>query len=461
MDALPEPTIAERLAGLVADIRYEDLPRPAIESAIALLVDQLACQLVGSTLPWTDPAFQLVKLSEGVRPEATVVGRGAKFLVADVAFINATFGQSCEMDDSAMGSAGHIGTATIPVALAVGEREKISGRAFLLAVIAGYEVMYRLMRSVTPHNIARGFHSQSIAGPFAGAAAAGKILDMNRTEMTHAFGIAGSHSCGSVEYDQSGGEVKRIHAGLGARGGVHAALLAKLGLTGPKTIIEGKRGFCRIFADVSDPSKITADFDNIIGIQNVMYKMYPTVGTLHPAIAAVEGLVAKHGIKPGDVDQINVRIAKGALLHGAGIGKPTDVVSAQFSLAFSLALAICKGANHLSFYRDPKLWSDPEIMGVMERIKAEPDPEAVGQKIQMATVAITLKDKRRLEAVELYSRGSPLNPVTKEQRYAKAKNLAGYVLSPQRTDRLIETVENIEKLADVSELAKLLVREAG
>jgi 2-methylcitrate dehydratase PrpD len=458
MDALPETTIAEILAGYVVDLKFEDIPRPALDSALSLLVDQLACQLVGSTLPWTEPAYQLVKLTKGVRPEATVVNHGAKFLAPDVAFINATFGQACEMDDSAMGSSGHIGSATVPAALAVGERHHISGRNFLLAVVTGYEVMYRLMRSVTPHNIARGFHSQSIGGPFASAATTGKILGLDKSQMVNAFGIAGSHSCGPVEYDQSGGEVKRIHAGLGARGGVHAALLATFGLTGPRTIIEGKRGFCRIFSDTCDPSKILTDFGQVIGIPNVMYKMYPTVGTLHSAIRAVERLVATHHFKSHEVERIHVRMAKGALMHGAGIGQPKDVVSAQFSLVFSLALTICKGSNLLSSYMDSRLWSDPEIGQVMSRITTEPDPDAVGPTIQMASVSVRLKDGRELEAVEYYPKGSPRNPVTKEERYAKARDLAGTVLSPSRIERLIETVENIEKLKDVADLARLLVR---
>ena len=203
-DHQPTVTIAETLAKYVVGLKYEDLPKQAIESAKALIVDQLACQLIGSTLPWVEPALKLVQMTEGVKPESTVINYGSRFLVADVAFVNATFGQACELDDSAAGSAGHLGVATIPVALAMGERDHIDGHQFLLAIIAGHEVMYRMLKAVTPHNIARGFHSQSIAGPFAGAVTAGKILGIDEAQMVHAFGIAGSHACGPTEYDQSG-----------------------------------------------------------------------------------------------------------------------------------------------------------------------------------------------------------------------------------------------------------------
>jgi 2-methylcitrate dehydratase PrpD len=99
--------------------------------------------------------------------------------------------------------------------------------------------------------------------------------------MVNAFGIAGSHSAGSLEYDQSGGEVKRLHAGLAARGGIQSAMLAQYGLTGPETIIEGKRGFCHIFAEQSKPELIVKDLGQTFNIRNAWLKMYPAIATIH------------------------------------------------------------------------------------------------------------------------------------------------------------------------------------
>ena len=459
-ESQPAVTIAETLSKYVVALRYEDLPKPAIASAKALILDQLACQLIGSTMPWVEPALRLVEMTAGSKPEATVVNHGSRFLVADTAFINATYGQACELDDSAAGSAGHFGCALIPVALALGERDHIDGRQFLLSIIAGHEVMYRMLRAVTPHNIARGFHSQSIAGPFAAAVTAGKIMGLDEAQMVHAFGIAGSHACGPTEYDQSGGEVKRIHAGLGARGGVHSALLAKFGLTGPRTIIEGKRGFCNIFAEHSEPGLILEKLGETFGVVNTAYKMYPAVGGIHTAIGGFEHLVAAHKIKAADIERVSVGLAKMALLHGAGIGKPYDVVSAQFSLAYSLALAVVKGNNDLAHYMNEALWTDPEIVNIIDRVEAHADPAAVGDKHQLASVAIALKDGRTFETVVPYRRGAPKNPVTKEERYAKVRTLSATVLAPDAIERMIETVEGIESLGDVAPLAGLLVRKA-
>jgi 2-methylcitrate dehydratase PrpD len=451
--------IAIRLARYFVSLRYEDLPADVIDGTKALIRDQCACQLIGSTMPWTAPALDLANLARGAGAESTIVNYGSRLPAAEAAFVNATFGQACELDDSAHGAGGHIGAATIPVALAMGEREKIDGRRFLLAIVCGYEIMYRLMAAITPHNIERGFHGQSIAGPFAGAVAAGIILGLDQERMAHAIAIAGSHSCGPLEYDQSGGEVKRIHAGLGARGGIHSALLAQFGLTGPMTIIEGKRGFCNIFADRSEPSRILSGLGEEFSIHNVSFKLYPALGALHTAIAAAERLAAEHDIAASQVRRIRVGLAKGAMLHGVGISRPHDVIGAQFSLAFSIALVICKRSNDLRHYMNSALWDDPQMLDLMARVEAYPHPDAVGEKALMASVDIELTDGRAVSALEQYRRGSPKNPVSKDLLDAKVRNLCGSVLSPRRIDELMRTVDTIEDAVDIGVLASRLVAE--
>ena len=451
-------TIALQLARFVTALKYEDLPHDVVNQTKILVLDQLGVQLVGSTLKWTQPARKLIESAPSTVQESTVVNYGNKTVCWDAAFVNATFGQGCELDDMAFGSAGHIGTATIPVALAVGERARIRGRQFLVSVVAGYEVMYRLMTGVHPHHAVRGFQSQGIGGPFAAAAVAGKLLTLTEREMIHAFGIAGSHSAGPLEYDQSGGEVKRIHAGLAARGGIQSAVLAQYGLTGPATIIEGKRGFCHIFADNSNPDLIVKDLGQTFNVRNAWIKMYPAIATTHTAIAAVSDLTHQYDLTPGEIAEIRVGIAEHSLLHGAAIYQPTDVASAQFSLAFSIALAIAKRSNHLSLYMDPALWNDGELIRLARKVKAYAHPEARGAKRTFASVEIALVDGRTLTAIQEYPKGSPKNPATQEDIYRKFRALAASVLTQEQIESLAATVETIEELDDISTLTRYLVR---
>jgi len=270
--------ITEQLAIHTAKVRYEDIPPEAIEKAKDCILDQIGVELIGSTLEWNKIAYRYVA-EMGGRGESTVVNYGNKVPTLDAAFVNATFGQGCELDDVGFAAGGHPSAATVPVALAVGEKQRNTGEDFLAAVVVGCDVMYRLLAAVRPSSGKRGFHSHGIGAPFGAMATAARLLRLNDGQMLHAFGIAGMHSSGTMEYDQTGGEVKRVIAGVAARGGIQSALLAQLGLTGPPTIIEGKRGFLKVFADQVEPDEITRDLGSDFKIMRVWFKLYPCVAT--------------------------------------------------------------------------------------------------------------------------------------------------------------------------------------
>ena len=266
--------ITETLAAHTAKVRYEDIPPEAIEKAKDCILDQIGVELIGSTLEWNKIAYRYVA-DMGGRAESTIVNYGTKAPALDAAFVNATFGQGCELDDVGFAAGGHPGAATVPVALAVCEKQRSTGKDFLAAVVVGCDVMYRLLAAVRPSSGKRGFHSHGIGAPFGAMATAARLLRLNEGQILHAFGIAGMHSSGTMEYDQTGGEVKRVIAGVAARSGIQAAMLAQLGLTGPPTIIEGKRGFLKVFADQIEPEEITRDLGSDFKIMRHLVQALP------------------------------------------------------------------------------------------------------------------------------------------------------------------------------------------
>ena len=449
-------TIAEQLSRFVIGLRFEDLPASAIARAKQLILDQIGCELVGSTMTWVEPAVRLAELSLGAAPESTVVNRNLRLPAAEAAFVNATFGHACELDDTAYGSAGHIGSAVVPAALAMGERHRIDGKSFVTAVIAGYEVMYRLLAAVAPHNSERGFHSQSIAGTFGAAAVAGKILGLDEAQMTNALSVAGSHSSGTMEYDQSGGEVKRVHAGIAARGGVHAALLAGFGLTGPATIVEGKRGFAFVFSDKRDLTRLTDGLGEELCIHNCGFKMYPAVGMSHTSISAAARLAATHRIDPARIRHISIRMAPTGAQHCGAIYQPSDATGAQFSVRFSVALALCKGRNTLSDYLDPANWSDPAIVSVINKIEVGELEEAKGPMLRLAEVDIEMADGQIFRDREEQMCGSVKNPASDDDIRAKMIGLARTAFPMDRIQRIVAAVEQIEMIEELRTLTDLL-----
>jgi 2-methylcitrate dehydratase PrpD len=394
----------------------------------------------------------------GGRAESTIVNYGTKVPALDAAFVNATFGQGCELDDVGFGAGGHPSAATVPVSLALCEKTPVSGKDLLASVVAGCDVMYRILLAVRPSAGKRGFHSHGIAGPFGAVVVAGRLLQLSGDEMVHAFGIAGSHSAGSMEYDQTGGEVKRIHAGLAARAGIQSAMLAQLGLTGPPTIIEGKRGFCRVFSDHHDMAVITKDLGKDFKIMRVWFKIHPCVATVQGVIDVLAQLMEQHNIQAEQVEEIRVGISETSLTHGGAIYEPHDVASAQFSLPFSVALRLLKKDNDLSLYMNSNLWKDPKILSVANKVRSYADPRAKAELNYLTTMEIKLIDGRVVKARQEYPRGCPLNPMTRDELRTKFRRLVSVVLSNSRIEEIIEKVDQLERLHDVSEVIPLLVQ---
>ncbi len=207
-----------------------------------------------------------------------------------------------------------------------------------------------------PQLIERGFHNQCVIGTFTAAAVTGKLLGLSEEQLVHGFGIAASHSSGTNEYDQGGGAVKRMHAGLGARGGMQAALLAQKGLTAPRSIFESPRGgVFHTFVDFAREEKIDTNLGTEFIFPKVMsMKLWPTLGGLHSSIEGFGTLLDRERFKADEVKAVKVGVQPYTLKHGAGIILPSDVVSAQFSMAFSLALRMIHGRNDLELYMEPQ-----------------------------------------------------------------------------------------------------------
>ncbi|MBI2986751.1 MAG: MmgE/PrpD family protein [Deltaproteobacteria bacterium] len=453
-------TVAQQLSEHLVRLDYQRLPANVTAKAKEALLDQLGCQFVGSTMSHSGIIYEFIRGFAG-QPEATVVNRHWKTWAADAAFVNATFGHGCELDDHVSGvGGGHPGAICTAVALALGEKEQANGQAVIAAIAAGYETEWRVGRAMLPDSLHRGFHSQSLIGVFASAAVAARLLKLDATQLAHAFAIAGSHASGTREYTQSGGEVKRMHSGLAARGGIHSAMLAKAGLTGPLTIFEGKQGMLALFAGRDDPRPILEGLGEEFGVMHVEYKTYPVNIAIQSPIALLAELIQTHDIKATDVERIDVglRNEHNVLSHGA-IREPQDILGAQFSMAYSLAIRVVKRSNDLRLYTDPSVWRHPEVLRVARKVYLHADPRLARLKARGCHMKLTLTDGRVFEMQEEYQRGNPENPLTAAELTDKFRRLASSVFSRARTEEVINTVSRLDELEDVAELTSLLIPE--
>jgi 2-methylcitrate dehydratase PrpD len=446
-------SVAPRLAHWIAELDAKTLPPEVIERSKACILDQLGCQITGSTLAHTQPVLAHVK-TLGARPEASIVRGGGGTTPIYAAYVNGTFGHGFEYDDGHV-LCGHPGAVIVPAVLAFAEQQHRSGLDLIVATIAGYQAMAIGGGAVHKSARQRGWHPMKMQGPFGSAGGVAKLLGLDEGQIVHALAIAGSEASGTMEYDQSGGEVKRLHAGSASRSGAQAAALAALGLTGPTTIFEGKRGIFRLFGDGFDADPETI-WQRDFHLRDTMFKLSPAVFTIHGSIQAASAIRDAHSLKAEDIVAIEAEVAELTILHGAGIVHPRDMIGAQFSLQFSMGLVFVRGHAHLSDYADASAWSDPAIAMIADMVEVRQVDVAPGASELGGRVTVLTKDGRRLVHDQRIPVGHHNNPASFDDIFAKFRALVADVVPDERADRIVDIVQNLEKLDDCAHLAAVL-----
>src|SRR5436190_21045983 len=245
--ALPDISVAEFLAEKIARTRVSDLPQLLIEKCTDLLVDVAGLCVTARAEPYVQAALAAFQ-EEG---RCTAIGRAGAMSAAGAAFVNGTAAHGEDFDDTFEGGPVHAGAVIVPAVLAMGERYRIDVKAALEGMAVGIELMCRL-GLVAPKMVHKaGFHPTAVFGAMGAAAAAGKALKLDQKQIVDALGIVGSMASGIIEYLAEGTWTKRMHAGWAAQSGMRAALLARAGFSGPRTVFEGVHGFFHGFANTT------------------------------------------------------------------------------------------------------------------------------------------------------------------------------------------------------------------
>lgn len=444
-------TLTRALAELASGLRFEQLPGPVVERTKDCILDLLGVALRGATLPHVQPALRLVEAMEA-RTESTIVYHGSRTVASYAAYANAAFGHSCEFDP-AHAACGHPVVTTVPVALALGERLGLSGQDVIESVVAGYETMVRLCRPIFLHTREVGWHATKLAGVFAATATAARALGLGVDQMQHAFAIASSEASGTMEYDQAGGEVKRLHPAMAVRSGIEAALLAADGMTGPPTALEGVRGIYRLFGDGTIPTAAELSDGAPDQVLRTMFKLAPAGGAILAPIDALTAILEAEEVDHRAVTAIEVQVAPFALAHGAAIPFPTDAMSAQYSLAFSLALRLVLGRNELELYLDPASWVDPALGAAASKVVVVTAEGPVARDFA-TRVTLRLDDGRALTATQTAFRGHPDNPASRSELQEKFRLVVPAGID---AERVIGLAEQLDELPTIGALVRALV----
>jgi 2-methylcitrate dehydratase PrpD len=426
-----------RLARYAAALRYEELPPQIVQTAKDCIADTVAAAICGADMPWSRIVVDYARHT-GPGGQSAILGCGDAVQAPAAALANGALAHAFELDSMTRPGAGaHPGATVLPPALAVAQQQGGDGRSLIAAFVAGNEVMIRVGRATGHTNEARGFHAPGTTGPFGGAVACGHLLRLDENAMTSALGIAGSLCGGLLEFSRGdGGMVKRLHLGRASEAGVLAASLAAAGFAGPRTVLEGRFGFLRVFCTEFDETELTRGLGEEFVTASAVLKRYPCHATAHPAVRAVRDLQARYGFAAAEIERVTIP-GNPRLIERHNIHEPADLMLAQYSIPFSVALALCREA------RDPESWdeaalADPQIRSLCRRVGLAPESDGDRE------VVIELAAGRRLAApVEggMLERGDLAD---KFRRLTRGK------LGETGADRLFARLQSLETESDVA-----------
>jgi 2-methylcitrate dehydratase PrpD len=303
----------------------------------------------------------------------------------------------------------------------------------------------------------RGFHHTSALGGFAVALESSMLEGDDVDVAVNATSIAGSHASGTTEYSRTGREVKRVHAGICVSGGIRSARLARLGLTPPPTILEGRRGFLQAFWNEYDAAPVTERLGTKWNfIERALIKLFASCALMQPHFAAYDKIIAEHAFSADDIEDVLLGCDPLCLVQTGGIGpRPDDILGAQFSSEYSIAMRIVNGRNDVGNYLDQQAagFRDPAVLAVADRVRLELD-EACTFEDPVGRATLRLRDGGTLTN-SAFTPGSPGNPATPDDIKQKYRDLVSRDFGSEVTQRSMDVIMNIEAVRDLGELTRL------
>ncbi|MFC2065851.1 MmgE/PrpD family protein [Chloroflexota bacterium] len=452
-------TISENLAQYVHELSFSGIPEQAKKDCKRLILDSVGVAIGGSGTKLASIAVALAREFADKR-ESTVIGGAFKTSCLNAAFANGIMSHALDFDDDYEPGSLHAGCAIIPVALAIGEAKRISGGELITAITAGYDVSCRVAFAILPQRHARRpFHASAVANPFGAAAAAGKILKLNKAQLVSAFGLAGDQASGLLQYHHDGTMIKQFHAGKAAQNGLLAALLAQREFTGPPEIFEGEFGFCNFMSpDDCQLAELTRGLARDFRVSATSIKPFPSCRMTHSPIEAALILKEKYNIAPDEIDKVIIRTFSRAF-KAHNKPSPDTVLQSILSEQYNIATALVKGKVDFDDFT-PEAIHDEKVRDLMKRIELVEDDEMTKiyaeHRNRPHELEISLKRGETFVQRILDSPGSPEKPVSDAQLAGKFTDLASPVFPGEKVQNLIDMIMKLEDIQDITELMELM-----
>jgi 2-methylcitrate dehydratase PrpD len=446
---MQEPT--RLLAAFAAGLRYDDLPARSREHCKNLILDALACAVAGYQGEETEQVRTLAAaLAQG--QESSVIG-GAPLSLVGATLLNGYLITAVTMCDVHRATMTHITPGIVPPALAIAERDDLSGQDLLVAVAAGCEVTTRIGLGLDyPAFRARGWHGPGVIGPFGAAAAVGSLLRFDTETMARAFGLAGSQAAGT--FAAWGTPTVKFHQCRGAISGLLAALLAQQNFVATSEFLSaGDGGLYKTYAGGGRPEAAVADLGRRFELERIALRLWPSATLIQGMNTALFELMAKHKIEAAQVRRVVIALSQNAFdMHG-GFGVYKGKFEALLSAHYAAAAIIHDRALTLAQFTAAR-YDDPALRAfAAEKVELRADPALTGSQAQ---VELILGDAARVSTRCERPLGAFENPLSRAQVEEKFRLYAAGILSDERISEVTDAVNRLEAFGSARALMTLL-----
>lgn len=447
MDINPTNTLAEFTSAL----QYDDIPVVTRRKAVQVFIDALASAVIGRSGDELGK-FENAALAFGGNGDSTIVASDRRLSLAGAALLNGYQVTAVNVCDVYRPAHCHMTPVVVPPAMAVAERDHLSGKDLITGLVAGLETACRIGSAINFEAFReRGWHSPGVIGPFGGAAAVGRLLNLDTADQLNALGLAGSQSAGTIA--QWGTPTIKFHQARGSVSGLLAGLMAAEGFKASDDVLTNPTGGLLVnFSDGGRPEKLTDGLGERWDFERLSLKRWPSGSGVQTTVTSLLALIEEHDLRPEQIELVRVFLPSHAFkLHGPmGWDKKfTAMLSAPFITSVVLHDRRCWVDQ---FEADRR--NDPAVDAfARDRVEIIEDTSLGGS----ATVTeVVLTDGSIVRDVRSFPKGDPEDPFSIEETVDKFRDAARGRLPFERVDQLIPQLLALDEVGDVSDLISAL-----
>ena len=439
----------QRLAELATEVDYDHLPAEVQTLAHGIVLDSVATIVAGSQTPAATDVVLPYLLRLNSQGSCTVIGHRMRVSPAYAAFANGLFGHILDFEILQRPPT-HPSSPVLPALYAVSEVAPVSGKDALSAIVAAFEVMARIATAVvdTGPDWLR-IHPPGLYGPFGAATAVGRALRLSPSQMTTAYGVAGSRVCGLTA--NTGTHTKATHCGNAARAGFESAVFAASGASASDDIFGARGGLGATYYEGKlDTSLLVEGFGEPFAMiaNGINVKKYPCQYVNHWPIDAVVELGAKVALDPTQIESVQILVGPdNPALHQP---PPKDPISAKFSMQFTVSAALIDGTVSLGTFQDSQI-ERSDIRALMSKIELCVDPDicTMDYATNRTTVTVSMKSGEQYVQPCEQPLGSFARPIPWDRWVEKFRMCMALKFDDEQIETILADVESFEDIPDV------------